>query len=87
MWKTTDSEEALLEEIRKLKKEKEELVDVLSNVIEQSCSTGLVGLDTNVDLDSMALSAYADGMTILEQYGKIEIIDEFGRRVLANWRK
>jgi len=36
-------------------------------------------------LDSMALSAYADGIRLLAEHGRVEVIDEAGRRVIAKW--
>jgi len=57
-----------------------ELLDTLADVIQQACY-----LERDGDLDSMALSAYADGIRLLAEHGRVEIIDEAGRRVIAKW--
>ena len=36
-------------------------------------------------LDSMALSANAEAMRILEKYHRIVIKNQYGRRIIANW--
>jgi hypothetical protein len=54
------------------------LLDVLEDVIWQAC------LDRDGKyLDSNALSAYARGMRLLHEYGKIDIEHDAGRRVIA----
>lgn len=57
----------------------EELVDVLEDVINQACR-GEDGV-----LDSMCLTAYADGMRTLASLGRLEIMAEHGRRVVGRW--
>jgi len=52
------------------------LLAALDDVINQACENRGV-------LDSMALTAYADAMSILEEYGLVEITQRFGRRVIA----
>lgn len=55
-------------------------IAVLADVIQQACA----GADGT--LDSMALSAYADGIRFLEGAGLVEIESEYGRRVIARWK-
>jgi len=57
---------------------KEPLLDILADVINQACCH-------EGGLDSMALSAYADGIRLLAEYGRVRIIEEYGRRVIAEW--
>jgi hypothetical protein len=57
----------------------EELLETLADVINQACS----GPDG--ELDSMALSAYADGLRVLAEHGRVRITHEAGRRVIAEW--
>jgi len=59
-----------------------ELLDTLADVIQQACSGPG---DRWQSLDSMALSAYADGIRLLAEHGRVEVIDEAGRRVIAKW--
>ena len=56
-----------------------DLLDMLADVIGQACyrDGGL--------LDSMAISAYADALRLLAEYGRVEIIKDVGRRVIARW--
>lgn len=55
-----------------------ELLDALEDVLFQACWDSLEEV-----LDSMALTAYANGMRLLAEYGRIEIVNEYGRRVIA----
>lgn len=57
-----------------------ELLDALQDCIAQACS--LTDSD-GVEYDSMALSAYADGLRILSKYGRVRITNDVGRRVIA----
>lgn len=56
-----------------------EELDILRWVLAQACGdrevTGMY--------DSMALSAYADGLRLLAKHGLVEITHEVGRRVIA----
>lgn len=61
----------------------EELLDTLENVISQAC--GACGPGGQGNLDSMALSAYAEGIRVLAAHGRVRIIEEVGRRVIAEW--
>jgi len=65
--------------IQELEEGNKELLDGLCDVINQSC-----GMDDGT-LDSMALSAYADGMHILNKYGRLKITKEAFRRVIGEW--
>ena len=51
--------------------------DIAEGVIDRAC---LMEDDT---LDSLGTSAYADGLRWLAKRGKIEIVSEHGRRVIA----
>jgi hypothetical protein len=59
--------------------EDEELLDTLADVINQACYHYGGGLD------SMAISAYADGIRLLAAHGRVRITEEYGRRVIAEW--
>ena len=54
-----------------------EEMEVLRWVLAQACrrDDGLY--------DSMALSAYAEGLRLLAEHGLVEITSEYGRRVIA----
>jgi hypothetical protein len=62
-----------------LSPEVENLLDALEDVINQACG------DNGDTLDSMALSAYARGMRVLAEYGRVKIEQDAGRRVSATW--
>lgn len=64
------------ETIESLTRQRDELVAVLDDVINQACQDGDA-------LDSMALSAYAAGLRALAEHGKVAITHEYGRRVIA----
>jgi hypothetical protein len=57
--------------------QRDQLADVLLNVLWQACG------DSDDRLDSYALSAYAEGIRLLGELGLVEIEVEHGRRVLA----
>jgi hypothetical protein len=57
----------------------EELLDTIEDLVQQA-TYGEDGV-----LDSMALSAYADGMRLLASYGRLRIKEEEGRRVIGEW--
>jgi hypothetical protein len=65
------------------KEECDDLLDTLADVINQACGDVYAGGIT--ELDSMALSAYADGMRTLARYGRLTIIEQHGRRVIGRW--
>lgn len=58
-----------------------ELGEVLLDVITQACG------ETGGELDSMAISAYADGLRALDALGLVTITRDHGRRVIAEVRK
>ena len=62
--------------IAKTKNEKE-LLNALDSMVNQHCR------QSEGELDSIALSANAYAMRLLEEYGRIEITAESGRRVIA----
>lgn len=71
-----------------------ELLETLADVINQACSNprtrwfdanGALVEGPEEELDSMALSAYADAMRLLADHGRLVIIDQAGRRVIAKW--
>lgn len=62
-------------------RDKQELIDVLRWVIVQACE--VPNHEGDAILDSMALSAYADALRLLERYGVVRIKNEVGRRVIA----
>jgi len=51
-------------------------LDVLEDVLWQACGDG-------EELDTCALSAYAAGARLLAYYGRLRVLDEYGRRVIA----
>jgi hypothetical protein len=53
------------------------LLDVLEDVIWQACS------DEAGVIDSMATSAYAEGIHVLVEHGRLRVVREHGRRVIA----
>ena len=57
-----------------------ELLEALEEMVEQAC-----GMDDSID--SMAITAYAGGMRLLAEYGRLKIIGESGRRVVGEWVK
>lgn len=60
-------------------KEKE-LLDALEDVVNQACLFDDI-------LDSGALTANANAMRLLADYGRIKIKRECGRRVIGKWVK
>ena len=62
-------------------KERDELIDTLLDVINQACQ--IMKDDNTFYYDSMALSAYADGMRLLAKHRKIKIATEYSRRVIS----
>lgn len=56
--------------------EQQELLDALEDVLWQACSH-------DGELDSCALSSYADGLRLLARHGRVEIVSDVGKRVRA----
>lgn len=65
-----------------LAKALDESLDILAAVIEQAC-----GDRKSAELDSMALTAYADGLRLLARYHRVTITHEYGRRVIAEHKR
>jgi len=65
------------EQLAAFEREREQLRDALLDVLNQAC-----GSDDG-RLNSMALSAYADALRLLAEYGLVTIEDERGRCVIA----
>ena len=57
---------------------REDVIEALADVVGQSCQVG-------DQLDSMALSAYADALHLLARLGMVKIEMVTGRRVIAHW--
>jgi hypothetical protein len=57
-----------------------ELLDCLSDVINQACY-----VPGENEMDSSALTAYAIGLHLLAEYGVVKIKTEYGRRVIAEF--
>lgn len=71
--------ERLLDALDEAEREVRLALDTLEDVIGQACGDGERGLD------SVALSAYANGMRYLARHKRLVIDDEYGRRVIAHW--
>ncbi len=55
------------------------ILDVLENVLRQACG------DENVD--SMALTDYAEGLRLMSLKDRFVIEHEYGRRILGYWKE
>lgn len=62
----------------------DELLNALEDTIAQACWIENVP-GSEAQLDSMALSSYATAMRLLAHYGRIVILHQYGRRVIARW--
>jgi hypothetical protein len=58
------------------KEELKEALSILADVLNQACSI-------DDELDSMAISAYADGLRFLSKHNLFKITREGGRRVIG----
>jgi hypothetical protein len=58
--------------------EYERLRDILEDLVAQACTV-------NGELDSMATRTGAEALRYLAEIGRVKIIDEHGRRVIAKW--
>jgi hypothetical protein len=65
-------------EVAALRNDVDELLDLVEDLTRQGCA-----IDDDGTVDSMALSAYADGLRTLAAAGRYEILTEHGRRVIA----
>jgi hypothetical protein len=54
-----------------------EVLDTLADVLAQACS------QADGRLDSLSLTAYAEGLRLLHRYGRLVIEEERGRRVIG----
>jgi hypothetical protein len=68
-------------EIARLTAARDELLAVLADVLGQACQDDLG------QLDSRALSAYAEGLRLLATHSVVEIEREHGRRVIARFTR
>lgn len=71
---------SLQADVRRLTEERDELLDAVADCVNQSCG------GENGELDSMALSTYRDAILLLARYGRVDIDQQVGRRVIAHWR-
>lgn len=69
-----------LHEIRRLQRENAEIKNALVDMVAQHCTV-------SDGLDSMALSANAEAMGLLEYYGLLEITNGIGRRLIGRWKE
>lgn len=58
--------------------DKQELIEALHDMVRQACFNR-----KDEEYDSMALTAYAIGLKVLEKHGRVTITAEEGRRVIA----
>lgn len=67
-----------------------EAIDILCEVVNQACfldGVTIKGTHCSDDrLDSFSFSAYADALRYLAKHGKIELLEDSGRRVIAKWK-
>lgn len=63
----------------KLRAEVERCRGLLSEMVANACTAGGI-------LDSMGLAANADALRYLAEIGRVEIVSEQGRRVVARWK-
>jgi uncharacterized small protein (DUF1192 family) len=72
--------EAAEREIERLQAEVAEATDIVADLTAQGC----VGDDG--EMDSCAISTYADALRWLAAQGRVEITVDKGRRVVAHWK-
>lgn len=58
-------------------------LELICDLVAQGCTCTENG---KTILDSMAISTYADALRYLAEKGIVKIIDEHGRRVIAEWK-
>ena len=68
-----------------LKADNAELLEILAHMVSQHCHATPGGIPH--EIDSCAITVNADAMHALEKRKRIEVVAEYGRRVLANWTK
>lgn len=59
--------------------ERNEILDALCDAIAQACE------QRSGELDSYALTAYANALRLLSRYGRVVITADVGRRVIARF--
>lgn len=74
----TCSDNCVCVRLKELQREKDYLVTMLMDVINQSCRDGDY-------LDSMAISSYALAIDYLINAGKMRKVDGYGRRIIAEF--
>lgn len=72
--------------IAELEKENKELLETLQSVLCQACESRVATDTEPPEYDSVALSAYADGLRLLSKYKRFRIHSETGRRVIGYMR-
>lgn len=82
----TKARESEREKTRKLEKENKELLETLQSVLCQACESRGSTDTEPPEYDSMALSAYADGLRLLSKHKLFRIHSETGRRVIGYMR-
>jgi hypothetical protein len=65
---------------------REDLIEALDDIVNQHCQIKIDHEKKVITLDSMALSANAYAMRLLVRLGKITIVSEHGRRIIAEAR-
>jgi len=73
----------LEERVKELEQENSYMLDLIVDLVSQSCSTS----DEDADLCSMAISAYEDAIMFLAKKGLVNVKKKVGRLVLADWRE
>lgn len=70
--------DAAVAELERTRRDLAEALDDLEDIVNQVCHGP-------AELDSMALSAYADAMRRLASHQRLVITHEYGRRVIGHW--
>ena len=76
-WLIDGIKTALAEADDQARIDRDEALEALADVVNQACYSD----KDRPELDSMAISAYADGMRVLAKHGRFQITHEVGRRV------
>lgn len=78
MWNGDYTEElsSLRGQVERLRADAAELLDTLHEVMAQACQD-------KGEYDTCALSAYCDGLDVLEKHGRVTIMHNVGRRSIA----
>lgn len=62
----------------------EECLELLEDVVVQCCTDESIKDVSTPRLDSMALSSYADALRFLAKHGRVTVVSEYGKRVIAS---